>query len=260
MFGQTPAPELKTYEVDGLKFSYPAGWNLTNQSRPDFQFLLLSQGSSLRLIGIVSSRESLTDWDKFSVYEELIQTRYFDSVKRRLEPIGSSLQTEEVCLNFDGRKLAGKKYTGTYKGERAIGETYSFGLGRKIVGIFYLRVEKEEAAGNSAWKALLDSISLDGTNRERPSLSLGNGDVLNGKALSLVKPRYPSGGARLTGVVTVEVTIDEQGNVSSASVVSGAPMFHKNAISAAMASKFPPTLICGEPIGLKGTIHYSFVP
>jgi TonB family protein len=260
LFSQTSGPELKTFDADGLKFSYPAGWTLTNQNQPDFQFRILSQGSSLRMIGIVSSRESLTDWDAFSKHETLIQTRYFDLVKRRLEPVGGSLQTEDVCLNLNGRKLAGKKYTGTYKGEHAIGETYAFGLGSRIVGIFYLRVEKEEAAGNTAWKALLDSISADGTNRKGPSLSLANGGTLNGKALRLVKPRYPSGGWKHTGVVKVEVVIDEQGNVNSATVVSGSPLFHREAIDAAKNSKFPPTLICGEPIKITGFINYSFMP
>jgi TonB family protein len=260
LLSQTTGSELKTFEADGLRFSYPATWTLTNQSSPDFQFQILSQGSSPRMIGIISSRESFTNWDKFLRYEAMIQARYFDSVKKRLETSGSSLETEDECLDFHGRKVTGTRFTGTYKGEPAVGETYAFGLGNRILGLFYLRVEREQITGNSAWTAVLESVSLDGTNSVGPRLNLKNGGKLNGKALRLVKPPYPSGGMRLSGVVRVEVVIDERGNVSSANAVSGSPLFHSNAVDAARKSSFPPTLICGQPVKVKGTIQYSFIP
>src|SRR5688572_32827123 len=89
------------------------------------------------------------------------------------------------------------------------------------------------------------------------------GGVLNSKAVSLPRPEYPAEAraAGLEGVVYVEVTIDEEGNVISA-VASTEPrkmqrpggdpeiievppadaILREAAEKAAMEAKFPPTL------------------
>lgn len=89
-----------------------------------------------------------------------------------------------------------------------------------------------------------------------------NGGVLNGKATNLVKPPYPAAARAVNarGVVNVQVTIDEQGNVISASAVSGHPLLRSAAVQAARASKFLPTLLSGQPVKVTGVIVYSFFP
>lgn len=258
LFGQRTGSELKTFEAEGIKFSYPATWTVTDQSDSEFQFEIVSRGSSPILIGIISPRKRFTEWNAFLEYEARIRSRYFQSVRARLE--SNSVLVEDVCLELNGRKIAGTRFKGEYKGQPATGETYAFGLGSRIIGLFYLRVDSEEVAGNELWNAILDSLSADGISNEGPRLTLRNGGVLNGKALRLVKPPYPSGGMRLSGIATVEVVIDEAGKVSSAEFVSGSPLFRREAIDAAKKSKFPPTLVCGEPIKIKGTITYTFIP
>ena len=94
--------------------------------------------------------------------------------------------------------------------------------------------------------------------RKRGPLS---GGVLNGKAISLPQPEYPAAakGAGAAGTVVVRVTIDEQGNVISAQVVSGPPPLHQASINAALQAKFAPTLLVGEPVQVTGLITYNFV-
>jgi protein TonB len=84
--------------------------------------------------------------------------------------------------------------------------------------------------------------------------------VLNSKALSLPRPSYPqtARNAGVTGTVTVEVTIDESGNVSEARAVSGPPMLHQAAAIAARQARFSPTVLSGQPVRVKGTISYTF--
>jgi TonB family protein len=84
--------------------------------------------------------------------------------------------------------------------------------------------------------------------------------VVNGSALTLVKPGYPRGArdAGAGGAVTVEVTIDENGNVIAARAVSGHPLLTEMAETAALQSKFTPTLLSGVPVKVKGIIVYNF--
>jgi len=83
---------------------------------------------------------------------------------------------------------------------------------------------------------------------------------LNGKAISLPKPDYPADAraAGVDGVVVVQVTIDEQGNVAEARAVSGPPQLQQVSISAALQAKFSPTLLMGEPVKVTGVIVYNF--
>ncbi len=91
---------------------------------------------------------------------------------------------------------------------------------------------------------------------------LVSGGVINGKALKLVKPAFPAAASavRASGIVTVEITIDETGAVTSATAVAGHPLLRAAAVKAAMASKFGPSLIDGQPVIVRGAVNYNFVP
>ena len=54
--------------------------------------------------------------------------------------------------------------------------------------------------------------------------------------------------------------IDEQGNVASATAVSGHPLLRQASEQAALASKFSPTTLSGQPVKVAGIIVYNFVP
>ncbi len=87
-----------------------------------------------------------------------------------------------------------------------------------------------------------------------------SGGVLNGKAVNLVKPPYPAAAkaVRAGGAVNVQVTIDENGNVISASAVSGHPLLRAASVNAARQSKFSPTMLSGQAVKVTGIIVYNF--
>lgn len=89
-----------------------------------------------------------------------------------------------------------------------------------------------------------------------------SGGVLNGKATSLPKPPYPPAAraVRASGAVSVQVLIDESGNVVSASAVSGHPLLRAAAVQAARQARFSPTQLSGQPVKVSGVITYNFVP
>lgn len=89
-----------------------------------------------------------------------------------------------------------------------------------------------------------------------------SGGVLNAKATSLPKPVYPPAAAALkaSGQVSVQVLIDENGNVISAEAVSGHPLLRAASVEAARAATFSPTKLSGQPVKVSGVITYNFVP
>jgi protein TonB len=84
---------------------------------------------------------------------------------------------------------------------------------------------------------------------------------LNGEAKYLPKPIYSAAAkaVRAQGVVTVQVTIDEKGNVISANAADGHRMLRSDAERAARAAKFSPTTLGGVPVKVTGVITYNFI-
>lgn len=87
-----------------------------------------------------------------------------------------------------------------------------------------------------------------------------SGGVLNGQAKSLPKPIYPAPAKQMniSDSVSVQVVIDEQGNVISAKAVSGNQMLRFAAEAAARQAKFGTTYLTGQPVKVTGVIVYKF--
>jgi TonB family protein len=84
---------------------------------------------------------------------------------------------------------------------------------------------------------------------------------VNGKATYLPKPAYTAiaKAGRASGVVIVEVLIDENGKVVSAHAVSGHPLLLKEAVQAAWQARFSPTTLGDQRVKVSGVITYNFV-
>jgi TonB family protein len=94
-----------------------------------------------------------------------------------------------------------------------------------------------------------------------PPASPNSGGVLNGKAISLPAPSYPSEARaiRASGVVIVQVTIGNNGAVVDAKLICGNPVFSKACLEAAQRARFTPTKLSGQPVQVNGLIIYNFV-
>lgn len=95
-----------------------------------------------------------------------------------------------------------------------------------------------------------------------PAIKMISGGVLNGKALKLVQPEYPPAAKAVNaiGTVNVQITIDEEGKVVSASAVSGHPLLRAASEKAARLCEFAPTRLSGVPVKVAGVITYNFQP
>lgn len=105
---------------------------------------------------------------------------------------------------------------------------------------------------------------VDETDRDIPPPPVNrtprNIGIVNSKATFLPKPPYPETALRmgLSGSVTVQVLIDEQGRVVSATASNGNALFRESALRAAKQAKFTPTVLSNVPIKVTGIIVYHF--
>jgi TonB family protein len=93
-----------------------------------------------------------------------------------------------------------------------------------------------------------DSVTVKSSDRE----------VLNGKTIDLPNAPYPEAAraVRAQGPVGVQITVNESGDVISATAVSGHPLLRASAVAAATRAKFSPT---GQPGNVIGILTYNFV-
>ena len=91
-------------------------------------------------------------------------------------------------------------------------------------------------------------------------LKPASGGVLNGVAINLPAPVYPDLARRMrvSGVVEVEVVLDENGKVISAKAVSGPESLRDVSVQAAYRARFSPTKLSGQPVKVSGQINYKF--
>ncbi|HEV2708043.1 MAG TPA: TonB family protein [Pyrinomonadaceae bacterium] len=107
-------------------------------------------------------------------------------------------------------------------------------------------------------------VSADGEAPARPvargPVKPVSGGILNGKAVKLPAPEYPEVARRqrTMGMVTVEVVVDVTGRVISAKAVGGPIILQSAAEKAALAARFSPTLLSGQPVKVSGQITYNF--
>jgi TonB family protein len=96
---------------------------------------------------------------------------------------------------------------------------------------------------------------------EPSATARGGGGELKRQVISMPAPSYPAiaRAARAQGIVSVRVTVGEEGNVLRAVATSGHPLLRQAAVDAALAAKFRPTYAEGRPVKVSGVMSYNFV-
>ena len=120
-----------------------------------------------------------------------------------------------------------------------------------------LEPNANQADGNTEGGTAKENADNTNKPQQNPNQKKGpiSGGVLNSKAIYMPQPEA---GGDATGVVIVQVLVDEQGSVVEAKAVSGPQNLQVAAVNAARLARFSPTLLMGEPVKVTGTLSYNF--
>ena len=101
-------------------------------------------------------------------------------------------------------------------------------------------------------------VKIEKVDKKPLTKSLG---VLNGKATYLPKPNLTAAAKAVgaSGTVTVQISIDENGNVTSANAISGHPLLKADCERVARMTKFSQTLLSNQAVKATGILTYNFV-
>lgn len=127
------------------------------------------------------------------------------------------------------------------------------------------------APAGSATNAIRSAAAAD-TNAAAAATSAGSASIdksaqplnVGASLITLAKdkiaPSYPTQAraARITGSVTVFLTVDEKGVVAAVQHADGPELLRRAAEDAARRWKFRPTLVNGQPVRVSGYINFNF--
>jgi periplasmic protein TonB len=99
-----------------------------------------------------------------------------------------------------------------------------------------------------------------GATTPRPGLVRVGGNVRRPKAIYTPAPEFPALAqhAKITGVVTLEAVVDEQGNVVKVWAIKGNALLINAALKAVAQWKFEPTYLDGLPVSVEMEVDVSF--
>jgi TonB family protein len=168
-------------------------------------------------------------------------------IKRR-EGI-NGLYMEQIFFELSPEQLA--------KMARPAKLTMQLGQSNLEFSISYLTTLRDFSALLVQGAQPMTAAKSDSTSSGEPE----NIGVVNGRAISLPRPEYPSmaKASRASGTVNVFVTIDETGKVIAARAISGHPLLQGASEAAARAARFSPTSVKGVPVKVSGIIVYNFM-
>jgi TonB family protein len=254
----------KHYEKDALAFDYPGGWKLTDSSSQGMQMVTLAPASGATQI-IVRVLNHPTSSCDFQAERKKITNALAQKLATQIHA-ASPLRTSRVTTQVGTSEVDGAQLRGVISRKLVTGDVYSVRLNRRFVSLVYVRVDNDKLA-SSAWNTIRTTLKVEpavmtvgATTASSADATITSG-VLNGQAVRLPAPSYPAIArqAHASGTVTVQVTIDESGNVISANAIEGHPLLRAVSAAAARQAHFSPTKLCNEPVRVAGVITYNFV-
>jgi TonB family protein len=285
--------------INRLSFDYPAGWQISGGGISELETVTLSQAGGLAQIIVnvqigptaldlppvragIRTGTGPTPTERLANWRSAAANRPpcdFESARKEIaemltEKIAGEIRaitpvtTVPVTIQLTGSEIAGVQFRGVVDHTQVVADVYTTRLNHRFVSLVHIRVDDDDRT-NAAFEMIRATLKLipgrtavtrktgspDGDN------ALIRGGVLNGKAIRLPAPDYPetARAAHASGIVVIQVTIDETGTVMSAQALSGHRLLQDASLEAARRARFSPTKLCGEPVRVTGVITYNFV-
>lgn len=256
---QSHAVNAKHFQKDDLSFDYPGTWAVADVSSGETQFFVVSAEDKTTQIAIIMQYDQ-----GVSCASEIRSKRFTSDLVERVagqiespRPVKSTVHS----ITIGSKGTPAIEIHGVKNGKPITAYIVGTIIKRWFVNLVYLKPTDDETSA-PAWTLVRSNLQIaDPLPMAKPkSEQYVNGGVLNGKAIKLAQPGYPSEArsAKVSGVVVIEVEIDETGTVTLACARSGPPLLRDVSIDAARKSRFSPTTLNGKPVKVAGVIQYQF--
>jgi hypothetical protein len=152
-------PNVKQFAKDGLSFDYPAGWQLSDQSTQQMQFIELARGDVV--IRIRSPREWLKTPEKEAAAKKLFQDKYVDDFVGSVEQAGIHPKRSAVATQIGGADAEGVRIRAVLDGEPGGMDSYFRTISDRLVNLSIFTSDKDLVKVAPAWDLIRNSVKVE---------------------------------------------------------------------------------------------------
>jgi hypothetical protein len=152
-------PNVKQFAKDGLSFDYPAGWQLSDQSTQQMQFIELARGDVV--IRIRSPREWLKTPEKEAAAKKLFQDKYVDDFVGTVEQAGIHPKRSAVTTQIGGADAEGVRIRAVLDGDPGGLDSYFRTISDRLVNLSIFTSDKDLVKVAPAWDLIRNSVKVE---------------------------------------------------------------------------------------------------
>jgi hypothetical protein len=159
--GQTPNSNLKRYAQDGLAFDYAAAWELSDQSNPAAQQLVLTEKTLDAQIMIVALRGALTSPRQEDQAKAALIEPSISRLLKQYEDAAIKVERTTATTDVAGSPAEGVQLRFAVDGQPGATDIYWRVINQRLVQLFFIRPVKTESKTEVCWDMVRSSLKIE---------------------------------------------------------------------------------------------------
>ena len=151
--------QTNRYARDGLSFTYPSEWPLSDESDATAQSLNLDRGSHEAKIMIVALRRQLNSEQLAAVQPKMIEA-ITSGLTQEIAKLGAQAERSSISETISGLTAHGVRLRATFKGETGDADIYWLCIGGRLVHVVFVGSEPERRRAAPAWNMIRATLRI----------------------------------------------------------------------------------------------------
>lgn len=159
---EQPKPKVDTghFAKDGLSFDYPDGWEVSDQSSAQLQYLTLSKTDYAEIL-VRSPRAQIDSNEKEAQAKQLIQEGFVQAWAKNFADSGAKAESSSVSTEIAGGPAEGTRLSALLDREPGHVDVYWRLLGGRLVQLTIVGADKQIKRSEAAWNTVRNSIQIE---------------------------------------------------------------------------------------------------
>ena len=151
--------QANIYSRDGVSFSYPADWPLSDESDAQAQTLSLDRGQNEAKILVMVLRQEMTA-QQLTGAQALMTQAIVDNLTQSIAKAGAQAQRSSVSAVIGGRQANGIRLRAVVQGESGNVEVYWLAINNRLVHVILIGADPELARAANAWNMICSTLRV----------------------------------------------------------------------------------------------------
>ena len=155
-----PKPDTTHFAKDGLSFDYSDGWELSDQSSAQLQYLTLSKTDYAEIL-VRSPRAQIDSKEKEDQAKQLIQEGFVQAWAKNFADSGAKAERSSVSTEIAGGPAEGTRLSAMLDREPGHVDVYWRLLGGRMVQLTIVGSDKQIKKSEAAWNTVRNSVQVE---------------------------------------------------------------------------------------------------